>query len=222
MPAVPVLVISPDGFVGIAGTFALVFGIAYLFQLRSRRRSRRKHEGAAMTGTGTWEGRMDSEAINQFLGTEIGWLRSMFLDAGVPMRLELSTSGLKATVTSRVMAKGDALTWDAPWGDIVGAVAESVGRKQFGGKISTVPMTDVHLTIVGKSAERFLDSWGLLPEAGEETVAEDLDWEEFVQRSMAPQWHPGTALFTIRTSAPEGLVEAITRHARGTVPPKLR
>ncbi len=164
--------------------------------------------------------RFPREDVEAFFDAKFrGFIKAQFLSDGIPMRLDLTPSGMTATLTSRLLPNTPAPTWTAPWGDVVRAVEEPVGHATLGSALSTVALTDIFITAVGPSAVRFLEVLDLgVDEDGDLRPEEEAEVAAMVQDILDPHWTPGTALFCIRTSAPDGLVAAITRQARGVLP----
>lgn len=213
-------------FLFIAAVIAVIFGLAHGTNMRERARSRRGHADVAATGRGAWTGVIaDDQAPSFFEGLSLSIFKSVFFfDNGVPVRLEVSPEGLRMTMPSRLLRKHSDRVWSAPWDEVVRAEVADAGFKRLGGKRSTVRLTDVRITTVGPSAQPFLEAWELTePDEDElpltpDEVKEQAEWRAYAAEELGPSWHPGTALLIIRTSAPDQLVETITRWARGQLP----
>jgi len=123
--------------------------------------------------------------------------------------------------------------WGPPCGDcclpLVGAVVRTADRWLAGTALihqnGVDDGTDVIITTIGDSARPFLESWDLLndeddsdPPLSAQEQAENADWLHDVKEELGPSWHPGTALIRVRTSAPEGIVEAIRHRPAGGLP----
>lgn len=208
----------------VVGAFALIVGVAYVEAARKRARSRRGHAEVSSTAQGSWDGVVDVHDVDRFIpGADIGTVKAMFLSEGVPVRIDVDAQGLRLRITSRLLKRYGDRAWSAPWAEVVGAEARPVGFKTLGGKISPVRLTDVVITVVGNSAKSFLESWDLVPDPDDpavtaEDAADEEEWLAFVHRELGPSWRPNTAPLRFRTSAPDGLVDAIARWARGTLP----
>jgi hypothetical protein len=168
-----------------------------------------------------------TEDLDSFLpDVKIGIGTSLFLlNQGVPVRLELDSSGLRLTITSRVLPSARGKSWTAPWNEVVTAACQPAGFKTLDGKLSTVRLTDVSISTVGNSAGTFLDFWDLVddedesaPPATAQERAGDSEWLHNLRETLGPLWHPGSALLRLRMSAPDGVVEAIQRWAHGRLP----
>jgi hypothetical protein len=200
-------------------TIVTALGITWLLQVRSRKRFRGLHAEAAVTGIGIWAGRVGLDNLESLTGFQLGFWKSWMLEGGVPVRLETTSYGLALTPTGWPVKNNEQLSLEVPWSDVVDATSEAAGYRQYDGKISTVPMTEIFVTLTGQSAESFLDPWSWEEEDEVSTPEDEAEWWEDVKDFLGPHWQPGTALLTFRTSAPDSMVESITRWARGTPPP---
>lgn len=200
----------------VAATVAFIYGL----QVWARSRSRSGHTDAPATGFGTWNGRVEVLAVRLFQAAEIGAAKSLLLSTGVPVRVDLSPTGVRVSMTSVYLRKQPGILLDAPWSDVVDAVPVKVGLHHFGHSYSTVPMTDVNLTIVGQSAIPFVAylGWGAASSNTTEITQDEAARRAFISETLGPHWRTGTALLTVRTSAPEYLAESISRYACGMVP----
>lgn len=207
------------------GITALAILIVHVAAVRRRRRSNAASGQFATGGSGTWEGAIDVEGRAMYLPeVEEGFFASLVRDTNQPALLTLDGSGLHLR-TSGLVHRRDPHVWSAPWGDIVGAEGRPAGFNAWGRAISTVRLTDVVVTLVGESAQPFLE-WMMLDEEDDgddepmtaEELAEEAEWRREVQGELGPSWRPGTGLLRFRTSAPDGLIEVITRYARGSLP----
>lgn len=205
----------------------LVVGAIYSGAVRGRAASRHAHAAVPHTGQGAWDAFIPTEDVDSFFeDVKIGIGTTLFLlNQGVPVRLEMDSAGLRLTVTSRVLRSAHGMSWAAPWDEVVIANSQPVGFKTLDGKLSTVRLTDVHILTVGESARAFLEAWDLVDDEDEsephptaQEQADDVEWLRDMQEALGPLWHPGSALLRLRMSAPDGLVEAVQRWARGRLP----
>jgi hypothetical protein len=205
----------------------LIVGGIYAGAARGRAASRQAHADVANAGQGAWDGFLPTEDVDSFFpDVKVGIVTSLFsLNQGVPVRLELDSSGLRLTITSRLLPSARGQFWTAPWNEVVTAESQPAGFKTLDGKLSVVRLTDVRICTVGDSAGPFLDFWGLVddedesaPQATAQEHAEDAEWLQDVRETLGPLWHPGSALLRLRMSAPDGVVEAIQRWAHGRLP----
>jgi len=218
---------GPSDVLFVIAPVLLIVGGIYTGAARGRTASRQAHADVAITGQGAWDAFIPTEDLDSFLpDVKIGIGTSLFLlNQGVPVRLELGSSGLRLTITSRVLPSARGKSWTAPWNEVVTAACQPAGFKTLDGKLSTVRLTDVSISTVGNSAGTFLDFWDLVddedesaPPATAQERAEDSEWLQIVRETLGPLWHPGSALLRLRMSAPDGVVEAIQRWARGRLP----
>jgi hypothetical protein len=205
----------------------LIAGGVYGSEVRGRAASRQAHVDVATTGQGPWDAFLPTEDVEAFFPeVKIGRVTLLFLlDQGVPVRLELDSSGLRLTITSRVLQSARGKFWTAPWNEVVTAGSQPAGFKTLDDKLSAVRLTDVSISTVGDSAGPFLDFWDLVddedesaPQPSAEERTEDSEWLQNVRETLGPLWHPDSALLRLRMSAPDGVVEAIQRWAHGRLP----
>lgn len=204
---------------------AVVVGSIYVGEARSRARSRREHADFATSGEGTWEGVIAQTDLSIFFPqVHIGLLRLMFLSEGIRVALTLDSFGLRLRPQGLLMRRYAEQHWSVPWREVLSAQSRPAGFKTLGGKISMVRLTDVVITTVGNSARPFLEWWELVDDEGDESLyspeelAEDESWLAYAREEIGPSWQPGTAQIRIRMSAPDGLLPAVDRWARGTQP----
>lgn len=217
---------SPSDILVVLLIAALVVGVMYAAAAIQRAKSRRAHVDVATTGQGAWVGTISSDdLIWLFPGAPSRGIVSVLLSNGtIPVTLRLDPDGLRLELSGRLVRRTHPLPWSAPWSDIVGAASTPVGFRTLEGKLSVVRLTDVLVTVVGPSAQEFLEFWAVddadvdeEPLTPEE-LAEEAGYLEEAKRDLGPAWIPGTALLRIRMSAVDGLTEAISRWARGHAP----
>lgn len=202
-------------------------GTMWIVAAFRRATAREAHARVAVTGEGVWSGVVSQGDLVWLIpGLKIGIARRMLMNKNVPVSLELSPSGMTLRPSGWMLRYARDRGWAVPWSDIVGATNGKATYRAFDGTYSVVPLTELRITVVGRSAQDFFDWWllddadddeeGLPPTAQEQ--AEDAEWRAIAREELGPHWIPRTALVRVRTSAPDNFVDAVARWARGNRP----
>lgn len=204
-----------------------VLGVIWAFAAVRRASARKAHAQVAVTGHGVWFGAVTPEELVWVLpDLDVSYGRLLLtVGDGMPVSVELSPSGLCLRLRGWALRPFHDQAWVVPWTDVVGAISRPAGYRSVSGKLSILPQTDLLITVVGDSAADFRDWWVLdddvddnEPPPTPEDDADDAAWLAEVSEDLGPDWVPGTALLRVRTSAPDGFTDAVTRWARGKLP----
>lgn len=209
---------------------AVVIALAFAVAAARRSRSRRGHADIETTGRGHWEGAISAWDVHWLFpeANSTSWGRAFVRAAltadAVTVLVEVDPDGLRVRLTGRLARQRTPDVWSAPWADIAACVKVPAGYKTIAGKVSVIPLTDVLITVVGRSAEDFLWLWALDeadredPAPTPEELAAEAEWAAEAKRDLGPEWTPGTALLRVRMSTADGLSQAVARWARGHLP----